>query len=200
MRIPPSSPNGSWLDVALRAVTTLGASLNPIWLAMVLVLVFSLMLQWVQPGGFVPWQQNPIAALASLLLPALALGLPLAADIAARMRDAFSATLAGPAMRTAHDMGLSRGEAIRQHALRNALARICGGLAVPLALLVPMVLVAEAVFYLPGLGRLIFTALADRDFATLQMGLVTLVALVALCRFLGRMLEAMFDPRVARRA
>lgn len=191
---------GSWLDVALRAVTTLGISTNPIWLAMQLVLLFALTLQWVQPGGFVPWQQSPLAALTSLLLPALALGLPLGAEVAARLRDSFAAVLNGPTMRTAEVMGLSRGEAIRDHAWRRALAGLFGQFGIPLALLVPMSLVVEAVFYLPGLSRQIFTALADRDFAALQLGLVTLVALVALCRFLGRMLEAWFDPRLARRA
>lgn len=191
---------GSWLDVALRAVTTLGISTNPIWLAMLLVLLFALTLQWVQPGGFVPWQQSPLAALTSLLLPALALGLPLGAEVAARLRDSFTAVLNGPTMRTAEVMGLSRGEAIRDHAWRRALAGLFGQLGIPLALLVPMSLVVEAVFYLPGLSRQIFTALADRDFAALQLGLVTLVALVALCRFLGRMLEAWFDPRLARSA
>jgi len=191
---------GSWLDVALRAVTTLGVSLNPIWLAMLLVLLFALTLQWAQPGGFVPWQQSPLAALTSLLLPALALGLPLGTEIASRLRDSFAATLSGPSMRTAEVMGLSRAEAIRDHALRRALAGLLDQLVLPLALLVPMSLVVESVFYLPGLGRLIFTALADRDFAALQLGLVTLVALVALCRFLGHMLQAWIDPRLARRA
>jgi peptide/nickel transport system permease protein len=191
---------GSWLDVALRAMSTLGVSVNPIWLAMLLVLFFALVLQWVQPGGFVPWQQSPLAALTSLLLPALALGLPLGAEVASRLRDSFAAVLNGPTMRTAEVMGLSRGEAIRDHAWRRALAGLFGQLSIPLALLVPMSLVVEAVFYLPGLSRQIFTALADRDFAALQLGLVTLVALVALCRFLGRMLQAWFDPRLARRA
>lgn len=191
---------GSWLDVALRAVTTLGVSLNPIWLAMLLVLLLALTLQWAQPGGFVPWQQSPLAALTSLFLPALALGLPLGAEIASRLRDSFAATLNSASMRTADVMGLGRAEAIRDHALRRALAGLFGQLSIPLALLAPMSLVVESVFYLPGLGRLIFTALADRDFAALQQGLVTLVALVALCRFLGHMLQAWIDPRLARRA
>jgi peptide/nickel transport system permease protein len=191
---------GSWLDVVLRALTTLGVSLNPIWLAMLLVLLFALTLQWVQPGGFVPWQQSPLAAVTSLILPALALGVPLGAEVASRLRDSFAAVLKGPAMRTAEVMGLSRGEAIRDHAWRRALADLFGQTGIPLAMLVPMSLVVEAVFYLPGLGRQIFTALADRDFAALQLGLVTLIALVSLCRFLGRMLEAWFDPRLARRA
>ncbi len=190
---------GGWLDVALRALTTLGVSFNPVWLAMLLVLLLALTLQWMQPGGFIPWS-NPVGALTSLVLPALALGLPLAAEIASRMRDALTAILAGPAMRTADMRGYSCAEAIRDFALRLALARTFARLAVPLALLVPMSLVIEAVFYLPGLGRMIFTALAERDFATLQLGLVTLVALVALCRFLGHVLEASFDARIAGRA
>ncbi len=193
-----SARAGGWVDVGLRALTTLGLAINPIWLAMLLVLALAHGLQWLQPGGFIPWS-NPLGALTSLVLPALALGLPLAAETASRLRDALAAILAGPAMRTADTRGYSRAEAIRDFALRLALARASARLSIPLSLLVPMSLVIEAVFYLPGLGRLIFTALAERDFATLQLGLVTLVALVALCRFLGLLLQAGFDPRVARR-
>lgn len=191
---------GSWLDVALRSLATLGASLAPIWLAMLLVLLFAATLQWLQPGGFVPWQQNPVGALASLVLPALALGLPLGAETALRMREALAAALADPALRLADDMGLSRSEAIRAHAVRPALADLAARMAIPLALLVPASLVIENVFYLPGLGRLIFSALGAGDMATLQLGLIALVAFVALCRFLGQVLQALADPRLPRRA
>src|SRR5690606_1781174 len=116
-----SARAGGWVDVGLRALMTLGLAVNPIWLAMLLVLVLALGLQWLQPGGFIPWS-NPVGAVTSLLLPALALGLPLAAEMAGRMRDALAAILAGPAMRTADTRGFSRAEVIRDFALRLALS------------------------------------------------------------------------------
>jgi peptide/nickel transport system permease protein len=190
---------GSWLDVGLRAVATSGAAVSPIWLAMLLVLLFSATLQWLPPGGFVPWMQSPVGAFTSLALPALALGLPLGAEIVLRMRDALRVAQADPAMRTAEVMGLTRAQAIRAHALPNALADLASRLSLPLALLVPASLIVENVFYLPGLGRLIFTALEARDLATLQLGLTALVALIALCRFVAQLLHAAADPRLARR-
>jgi peptide/nickel transport system permease protein len=191
---------GSWLDVGLRALATLGSGLAPIWLAMLLVLLFSTTLRWLQPGGFVPWLQSPLGALVSLVLPALALGLPLGADLSLRMRDALRLAQADPAIRSAEVMGLTRTRAIHIHALRNALADLVARAAVPLSLLVPASLIVENVFYLPGLGRLIFTALEARDFATLQPGLTALVALIALCRFALRLLHAATDRRLARHA
>lgn len=191
---------GSWLDAGLRALATLGTSLAPIWLAMALVLLFAATLGWLQPGGFVPWLQSPVGALASLVLPALALGLPLAADMALALRDAIAKAQRSPAIDTAETMGFSRREAVRAFALRGAFADAAGRLIVPLALIVPASLVIENVFYLPGLGRLIFTALSGRDFGTLQIGLVALVALIGLCRMLVLLLRATADSRIARRA
>lgn len=191
---------GSWLDVGLRALATMGAGLAPIWLAMLLVLLLSTTLRWLQPAGFVPWLQSPLGALLSLVLPALALGLPLAAELALRMRDALRVAQADPAIRSAEIMGFTRAQAIRAHAVRNALADLTSRAALPLALLVPASLIIENVFYLPGLGRLIFTALEARDFGALQMGLTALVALIALTRFTVQLLHAAADPRLARRA
>lgn len=188
------------IGAVLRFTAVLGGSLSPIWLAMLLVLVFAVTLQWLQPGGFVPWVQSPVGALASLVLPALGLGLPLAGQVALGMRDALRAALRDKSLATAEDLGLGRTEAIWTQAMRRAMAGLAERMTVPLALLVPAALVIETVFYLPGLGRLIFTAFADRDLATLHVGLLALVGLIALCRLLGRMLHALADPRIARRA
>lgn len=191
---------GSWADVAVRGVATLGGSLSHVWLSMLLVLVFANLLGWLQPAGFVPWAQSPLGALTSLLLPALGLGLPLAAELALRFRDALLSAIEGPVVRTAEVIGLSRTAALHRHGLRAALAETCGGVVLPLALVVPAGLIVENVFYLPGLGRLVFAALDERDFATLQAGLVTLVALIGLTRLLALALQALADPRIARRA
>jgi peptide/nickel transport system permease protein len=190
----------AWVDVPLRNLATIGASAAPIWMAALLVLLFAGTLKWLQPGGFVPWAQSPLGALSSLVLPALALGLPLAAELALRLRDALRLKQASPAIETAMLMGMERSAAIRSIALRHALADLCGRMILPLSLLVPASLVVENVFYLPGLGRMIFTALSARDFATLQLGLIAVVVLVSLCRFGLLMLQAVADPRIARRA
>jgi len=189
---------GSWADVAVRGVATLSGSLSPVWLSMLLVLVFANLLGWLQPAGFVPWAQSPVSALSSLLLPALGLGLPLAGELALRFRDALRSAIEGPVVRTAEVMGLSPTAAIHRHGLRAALAETFGGMVLPLALLVPASLIVENVFYLPGLGRLIFAALDERDFSTLQAGLVALVTLIGLTRLLATVLQALADPRIAR--
>lgn len=190
---------GTWLDLPLRGLATVGASMAPIWMAALLVLLFAGTLRWLQPGGFVPWAQSPIGALSSLILPALALGLPLGAELALRLREAMRLAQTSPAIETAVLMGVERRAAIQTIAVRHALADLCGRMILPLAMLVPASLIVENVFYLPGLGRLIFTALGARDFATLQLGLLTIVLLIALSRFALLMLQAAADPRIARR-
>lgn len=190
---------GSWPDVVVRGFATVGGSLSPVWLSMLLVLLFAVILGWLQPGGFVPWGQSPSGALTSLVLPALGLGLPVAAELALRFRDALRSFIHGPVIGTAQTMGMTATAAIHSHGLRAALAETSAGMALPLALLVPASLIIENVFYLPGLGRFVFSALETGDAATLRAGLVAVVTLVALTRMLALVLQALADPRIARR-
>lgn len=197
--LPLGFAAGGWsgpVDLVVRGVGVLLVSVSPIWLAMLLILLFAATLGWMQPGGFVPWALNPVGALSSLVLPALALGLPLGGWLALSLRDAVRKALADPWLEAAQTMGQTRGVAIRSFVPRHAMAATIRDLLVPLALLVPAGLVVENVFYLPGLGRLLLTALAERDNATLQGALVALVGLVAVCRLLGQVLRAAVDPRV----
>ncbi len=197
--LPLGFAAGGWsgpVDLVVRGVGVMLVSVSPIWFGMLLILLFAATLGWLQPGGFVPWASNPMGALSSLVLPALALGLPLSGWLALSLRDSVRKALADPWLEAAQTMGQSRGVAVRSFVPRHALAATTRDLLVPLALLVPAGLVVENVFYLPGLGRLLLTALAERDHATLQAALVALVGLVAVCRLLGQVLRAAVDPRV----
>jgi peptide/nickel transport system permease protein len=186
---------GTWIDKLLSGLAAFGTAFAGPWLAMLLVLLFASTLRWLPPGGFIPWLQNPIGALGSLVLPALALALPLAGALALSMRDALAAAQRAPMMQTAHVLGISPREAVHRHALPNALAAAAATLSLQVALLVPASVIVENVFYLPGLGRLIDTALAERDVTALRAGLVALVALIALARFGTGLLHAWLDPR-----
>lgn len=187
--------SGTWIDKLLSGTAAFGTGFAGPWLAMLLVLLFASALKWLPPGGFIPWLQSPLGAFGSLVLPALALALPLAGALALSMRGALVTALNVPMMQTAHVLGVSTREAVRAHALPNALAAVAATLSLHVALLVPASVIVENVFYLPGLGRLIYTALADRDVTSLRAGLVALVALTALARFGAGLVYAWLDPR-----
>ena len=188
---------GGPVDTIVRALSAVGTAVLPIWLAMLLVLVFAATLGWLQPGGFVPWAQNAWGAMLSLLLPALALGLPMALEFARALRNGVHNALVDPWLETARTMGWTRREAVIRFVPRQALGDALGEMFVPLSLLVPACVIVENVFYLPGLGRLLLSALSAGDAANLQSALVTLVALVGLCRFIGQVLRGLADPRLA---
>jgi peptide/nickel transport system permease protein len=175
-------------------------SISPIWLAMLLVLLFAGTLGWLQPGGFVPWSSNPLGAISSLVMPAMAVGLPLGGWFALALRDGVRKALADPWLDVATTMGRTRSAAVRAFVPREGIAHALHAVWLPLGLLVPAALVVENVFYLPGLGRLLLTALVERDPSTLQAALIALVALGALCRLLVQLLMAAADPRMAEGA
>ena len=186
---------GALLDRMLMAVARVGVALPSFWLGMVLVLLFAVLLRWLPPGGFVPWQDNPLAALGSLILPAFALALPQAAVLARATRDALVEVQQADFIRAAQARGLTRHEAIRRHGLRNSLLAVLAILGASLAALIAGAVIVENVFYLPGLGRLIFDAINLRDVALVRSSVAILVLLLIGTMFLADLLVGWVDPR-----
>lgn len=190
---------GGRIGGAIAFLAELGTGLSSLVLGLLLVLIVSGLLAWLPPGGFVPWEQDVGAALLSLVLPAAALAVPLALSFAAALWRAARPVLFGPALAAAADRGLDRRTAIRQIVLPSAWAAVWPALIVPLTLLPVVALILETAFYLPGLSRLLFAAIADRDIAGLQMALLAVAALVALCRLIGELLRGACDPLLTDR-
>ena len=187
---------GSALDRGVTMVGQLGRLVPPFWLGMLLVLLFAAALKWLPASGFVPWTQNPGAALASLVLPVLALALPHAAGLALSTRQAIRTTQRAAHMRTAEAIGMTPRQALLRHGLRNALLPLLGVLGGLFAALLLGTVIVENVFYLPGLGRLILTAITQRDLPLVRGGLLVLVALVALGMLLISLVRLWADPRL----
>lgn len=186
---------GRGLDYGIMGGTQLGIAIPNFWFGMLLVLVFAVTLRWFSAGGFPGWD-TPLMALKSLILPSVALALPQAAILARVMRSALIETLAQDYMRTARAKGLSRRQALLRHALRNALIPVLTILGLQFAFLIAGTIIIENVFYLPGLGRLIFQAVAQRDLVVVQSLTVLLVASVVIVNFLVDLAYAAVDPRL----
>ncbi|MHB1166901.1 MAG: ABC transporter permease, partial [Candidatus Nanopelagicales bacterium] len=115
-----AAKRGSAADVSVMGLTQLGVAIPNFWFAMLLVLLFAVTLRWFSAGGFPGWD-DPLLALKSLTLPAVALALPQASILARVMRSALLDTLGEDYIRSARAKGLSRGQTLWRHALRNAL-------------------------------------------------------------------------------
>ncbi len=186
-------------DTAAMAGTQLGIAVPNFWFALLLVYVFAVTLQWLPAGGFPGWQAGIGPALAALILPAIALALPQAAILARVTRSALLETLAEDYIRTARAKGLPANIVLWRHALRNALIPVLTILGLQFAFLLAGTIIIENVFYLPGLGRLVFQAINQRDLIVVESVVVLLVATVVIVNFLVDLAYAWADPRLRRR-
>jgi len=190
---------GRVADAAVMGATQVGIALPNFWFAMLLVLAFALHWQWFPAGGFPGWT-DPGAGLRALTLPAVALALPQAAILARVLRSALIETLGQDYIRTARAKGLTRGQTILRHALRNAMIPVLTILGMQFSFLLAGAIIIENVFYLPGLGRLIFQAITQRDLIVVESVVMILVFAVILVTFLVDLAYAAIDPRLRKRA
>lgn len=193
-----ATSRGKLADYGIMGFTQLGIAIPNFWFAMLLVLVFAVTLQWFSAGGFPGWE-DPLAAMKALTLPAIALALPQASILARVMRSALLETLDQDYIRTARAKGLSRGQAIRRHALRNALIPVLTIIGLQFSFLLAGAIIIENVFFLPGLGRLIFQGITQRDLIVVESVTMLLVFAVILVTFLVDIAYALVDPRLRRR-
>ncbi len=184
-------------DLATMGVAQVGVALPNFWFAMLLVLVLAVRLRWFPAGGFPGWS-DPAAALKALTLPAIALALPQAAILARVLRSALIETLDQDYIRTARAKGLSRSQTILRHAFRNALIPTLTILGMQFSFLLAGAIIIENVFYLPGLGRLTFQAITQRDLIVVESVVMLLVFAVIAVTFLVDLTYALADPRLRR--
>ena len=189
----------SLIDHALMGLTQIGIAVPNFWFAMVLVLVFAVNLRIFPAGGFPGWAQGGFAAMSSLVLPTVALALPQAAILARIVRASLIETLHEDYMRTARAKGLSHGQAIRRHALRNAMIPVLTIMGLQLAFLLAGAIIIENVFALPGLGRLIFQAIQQRDRVVVMSIVLLLVGTIMLINLALELIYLGVDPRLRKR-
>ena len=187
-------------DVGVMAASQLGIAIPNFWFAILLILVFAVQLQWVSAGGFPGWTEaeggNPVEAFKALLLPALSLALVQAAILARVTRSAVLEALREDYVRTARAKGLTRRQTLWRHVLRNALIPVLTVAGLQFGNLVTGTIVVENVFVLPGVGRLVFQAIANRDLVLVRDVVMLLAALVVAVNVIVDVLYALIDPRL----
>jgi peptide/nickel transport system permease protein len=186
----------------LNGLTQLGLALPNFWLGMLLVLVFAVTLHWVSAGGFPGWNAGLFTALKSLTLPAVALAMPQAAILARVLRGALIETLHEDYIRSARAKGAGEWQVLWRHALPNAMVPVLTILGMQFSFLLAGGVIIENVFFLPGLGRLVFQAIVQRDLIVVQSVVAVLVFAVVCVTFLVELAYVSIDPqlRAARAA
>jgi peptide/nickel transport system permease protein len=183
-------------DVGIMGFTQIGIAVPNFWFAILLILLFAVNLKWLPAGGFAGWDAGLWPALRTLLLPAVALALPQAAILARVTRSSVLETLGEDYVRTARAKGLDRRAALWRHAVRNALIPVVTIMGLQFSFLLAGTIIIENVFYLPGLGRLIFQAIAQRDLIVVKDVVVLLAGTVVVVNFAVDMAYAVLDPRL----
>jgi peptide/nickel transport system permease protein len=184
------------LGALISGVSLLGIAIPAFWAGLLLVTVFAIALRVLPAGGFTDWSADPVAAMRALILPSVALGLVQAAVLTRYVRSAIIDVQREDFIRTARAKGLSRWQALRRHGFRFAAIPVVTILGVQLTGLLAGAIVIENVFVLPGLGRLLFQSVGNRDLLVVQDLVMLLTAVVLVVNFLVDLTYRLLDPRI----
>jgi ABC-type dipeptide/oligopeptide/nickel transport system permease component len=185
-------PNG-WLDNAIRVGTTLSFAMPSFWLGLMLALIFGLELRWFPVSGY---SGGIGGILRTLTLPALALGLALAAVVMRTLRSSLLEVLQSEYVEAARSRGLSELRVVGKHALRNSFMNTLTILSVNIGFLIGGTVVLEQVFQIPGMGSLLVEAVEKRDYQLVQALALLAGAAVVLASLAADIVQALLDPRV----
>ena len=191
---------GKAADTLSMGAAQIGVAVPNFWFALILVYIFAVWLQLVPAGGFPGWKAGLWPGLKALILPSVALALPQAAILARVTRSAMLEVLGEDYIRTARAKGMPRRHVLWRHALRNAMIPVLTILGLQFAFLLAGTIIIENVFYLPGLGRLVFQAITQRDLIVVEGVVMLLVASVILVNIIVDICYALVDPRLRSNA
>jgi peptide/nickel transport system permease protein len=186
------------VDIIATLFSQVSIAVPAFWVALLLIILFSTTLGVMPAGGFPGWDAGLWPALQALVMPATALALPQAGVLTRVTRTAVLETLHEDFTRTALAKGLSARAVLWRHAVPNALVPILTTLGLQFTFLVAGAILVENVFNLPGLGRLAFQALSQRDIIAMQDVVLFFAALVVIMNFLVDMSYLAIDPRLRR--
>jgi len=183
-------------DTLSMGAAQIGVAIPNFWFALILIYIFAVGLRWVPAGGFPGWSAGIWPGIKALILPAIALALPQAAILARVTRSAMVDVLGEDYIRTARAKGLPARHVLWRHAMRNALIPVLTIVGLQFSFLLAGTIIIENVFYLPGLGRLIFQAITQRDLVVVESVVMLLVAVVIAVNLLVDLSYALVDPRL----
>ena len=186
----------TWIDYAIRIFSIGGLAMPSFWIGILMILVLLTLFHWAPPLFFKPLWEDPVANLAQLIWPAIAVGYRYAAVAMRMTRSSVLEVLHEDYIRTARAKGVRERLVVTKHALRNSLLPVVTVISLEFAFLIGGLVVTEQVFNLNGLGKLLVDAVAHRDYTLIQALVLLMAAIFVFINFIVDMLYVVFDPRV----
>ena len=187
---------GKMSDGIVRVTSQFGVSVPDFWMGILLIGLFASTLGWLPTSGYRPLFEDPVGWLRHITLPALTVGLVAGAIMTRYVRSAVLEVASMGYVRTARSKGLSPQVVTARHIGRNALVPVLTITGIQLATILGGVIVVEVVFAWPGLGRLVYNAVAARDYPVIQGAVLLIAALFLLINLIVDVLYAVVDPRI----
>lgn len=188
---------GTWIDRLLMGFALIGTSVPTFWLGLLLIYIFAVRYQLLPPSGYVPFTENPLANLRSLLMPSLALGVYLAGPLSRFVRSSLIETMQAQFITTARAKGLAERGVLRGHALKNALIPSVTFAGLQIGALLSGAIVTEVVFSLPGTGTLALNGILNRDFPVVQGVVLVVASGYVLINIVVDFIYILLDPRIS---
>lgn len=185
-----------WIDQVATVLALIGVSLPNFWLALVMIVLFSVQLGWLPTGGYIPFTEDPIGWLRTTTMPALSLALLQAGLLTRITRSTMLEVLSQDYIRTSRAKGLPEWKVICKHALANVLMPVVTVLGLILSVLLSGSIVIETIFGVPGIGALLGNAIANRDYPMIQGGLLFVTTALLLLNIVVDVVYTVLDPRV----
>ncbi|MCA1299572.1 ABC transporter permease [Stappia indica] len=184
-------------EAIVQAGSVVGLTVPPFWLGILMILALATFAPSLQLLGYVPFSEDPLGNVSRLLLPAVALSLPITANLARLLRSTLLEAMQQDYIRTARAKGVPARAVLYRHALRNALIPFVTSVGIMAGYLLSGAIVIEQVFAIPGLGRLLLGAIAERNYPLLQATILLVTTAFVLVNFLVDLLYALIDPRIS---
>ena len=188
--------HGGVVDQVLMVLALLGTSVPNFLLGLLMILVFAVWLGWFPVAGYVPLESGPLRTLRSLVMPAVALGLVQSALIARITRSAMLDVLREQFILAGRAKGLPEGRVVYKHALKNAFVPTLTVIGISVAVLLGGAVIIEQVFNIPGLGRLIISAVLRRDYPVIQGVILIVAGVYVLVNLAVDLAYLVVDPRI----
>jgi len=188
--------NGKTIDTVVTSATGLIVAVPGFWLGILAIYLFAVSLDWLPPGGRVSPFSDPIEGLKHILMPALILASNPTAVVSRLVKGSMLEVLHEDYVRTAISKGLSSGDVLRRHVLRNAMVPVITVISLQFGRLLGGAVITESIFVWPGVGRLLLTALQGRDYAIVQATLLSLVIAFTIINLITDILYGYLDPRI----
>jgi len=187
---------GSWIDLFTTLFSALSFAVPSFWLAILLILLFSLHFKWLPPSGRPDITEDPVLHFKSLLMPAFTLGIAMAAKLTRYLRSAMLDVLNQDYIRTAQAKGLSKTAVVVRHALRNALIPVVTIFGLQVGDLLSGAIIVESIFAWPGVGRLTIQSIGWRDYSILQASVMFIVLAFLIVNLLTDLAYGVINPRI----